>query len=123
MDNFDRPRLTVDLDPAQKRKLKDLFPWGTQRSIIIEVLDLTIDFFERYGRGVAFDAIITGRAKIVIIDKPQMQPAMPQDVIAALNVRKTQLDSYCSVCGLKQYDTPSGVTCPNGHGGANGYDK
>jgi len=24
----------------------------------------------------------------------------------------------CSVCGEEQYDTPSGVTCPNGHGGA-----
>ena len=120
MENLERPRLTVDLEPAQKRKLKDLFPWGTQRSIVIEVLDLTIAFFERYGRGVAFDAIITGRAKIVIIDKPEMQSAMPDDVLNALNVRKVELSTYCSVCGLKQYETPSGVTCPNGHGGADG---
>lgn len=26
--------------------------------------------------------------------------------------------TICSVCGLTQHDSPSGVTCPNGHGGA-----
>lgn len=25
---------------------------------------------------------------------------------------------YCSVCGQPQYETPSGITCSNGHGGA-----
>lgn len=25
---------------------------------------------------------------------------------------------YCEVCGEPQYDSPSGVTCDNGHGGA-----
>ena len=24
----------------------------------------------------------------------------------------------CAVCGERQYETPSGMTCPNGHGGA-----
>jgi hypothetical protein len=28
------------------------------------------------------------------------------------------LGSLCSMCGLPQVDTPSGVTCPQGHGGA-----
>lgn len=28
------------------------------------------------------------------------------------------LSELCSVCGEPQYGTPSGVTCPNGHGGA-----
>jgi hypothetical protein len=28
------------------------------------------------------------------------------------------LDSLCPVCGLKQFATPSGTTCSNGHGGA-----
>lgn len=25
---------------------------------------------------------------------------------------------YCYACGLPQYETPSGVVCENGHGGA-----
>jgi len=28
----------------------------------------------------------------------------------------------CSVCGEKQFDTQSGVCCPNGHGGAEGVE-
>lgn len=27
-------------------------------------------------------------------------------------------DTTCSVCGSRQFNTTSGVTCPNGHGGA-----
>ena len=26
--------------------------------------------------------------------------------------------TQCSVCGETQFDSPGGVTCPNGHGGA-----
>ena len=28
----------------------------------------------------------------------------------------------CPVCGEKQFTSPSGISCPNGHGGADGYD-
>ena len=31
----------------------------------------------------------------------------------------TLLDSRCSECNKKQFHTPSGVTCPNGHNGRN----
>ena len=34
--------------------------------------------------------------------------------VAALQATGT----YCSVCNLAQFDSPGGVTCPNGHGGA-----
>lgn len=34
--------------------------------------------------------------------------------VAALEATGT----YCSVCNLAQFDSPGGVTCPNGHGGA-----
>ena len=34
--------------------------------------------------------------------------------VAALQATGT----YCSVCNLAQFDSPSGITCPNGHGGA-----
>lgn len=27
-------------------------------------------------------------------------------------------ERHCAECGLLQFDTPHGVTCPNGHGGA-----
>lgn len=29
-------------------------------------------------------------------------------------------DTWCNVCGLLQFHTTSGVTCPSGHGGAEG---
>ena len=34
--------------------------------------------------------------------------------VAALQATGT----HCSICNLAQFDSPSGVTCPNGHGGA-----
>ena len=34
--------------------------------------------------------------------------------VAALQATGT----HCSVCNLAQFDSPGGVTCPNGHGGA-----
>ena len=33
------------------------------------------------------------------------------------------LETECSVCGGIQFDTPSGVSCANGHGGAPGRPK
>ena len=36
---------------------------------------------------------------------------------------KKPCDTYCSKCGEKQFNTPSGDTCPNGHGGAEGVYK
>jgi len=32
--------------------------------------------------------------------------------------KKCYTGEHCSVCGEPQFDTPSGVTCSNGHGGA-----
>lgn len=32
-----------------------------------------------------------------------------------------QRKEYCSLCHHIQIQTPSGATCPNGHGGAEGY--
>lgn len=29
--------------------------------------------------------------------------------------------SLCTICHAPQFNTPSGITCPNGHGGAEGY--
>ena len=121
MENYERPRLTVDLEPAQKQRLKELFPWGTQRSIIIEVLDMTIRFFERYGRGNAFDAIITGRAKIVI-EEVDEQVSISPDIVDNLRDLRRPMKSNCPICGLRQFDTPSGVSCPKGHGGAEDGD-
>ena len=34
--------------------------------------------------------------------------------VAALRATGT----HCSVCNLAQFDSPGGITCPNGHGGA-----
>jgi len=31
---------------------------------------------------------------------------------------KKKETAFCSVCGDRQFSTPSGITCPNGHGGA-----
>ena len=32
-----------------------------------------------------------------------------------------QLDTFCTACHERQFTTPSGATCPNGHGGDDGY--
>ena len=34
-----------------------------------------------------------------------------------------QTGLFCEVCGQPQIETPSGVTCPNGHGGAGGTTR
>lgn len=41
-----------------------------------------------------------------------------QKTLAAMSTSQARPGYACSVCGLGQYETPSGVTCPNGHGGA-----
>lgn len=35
-------------------------------------------------------------------------------------VGNTALDTLCSICNERQFETPSGDCCPNGHGGAAG---
>lgn len=35
---------------------------------------------------------------------------------------RVPLKTKCPICGEKQFSTPSGISCPNGHGGADGYD-
>lgn len=35
---------------------------------------------------------------------------------------RVSVGARCSVCGLGQFDTPSGPSCPNGHGGAPAAD-
>lgn len=62
----DRPRLSIDLEPGQKEKLKKLLPWGVQRRIISEVINLLIEFITTNGLGVGMDALLNGRAKIII---------------------------------------------------------
>ena len=33
-----------------------------------------------------------------------------------------QLDTFCTACHERQFMTPSGATCPNGHGGMEGAE-
>lgn len=40
------------------------------------------------------------------------EPGITRSIV--LNSEQT----YCSLCGKPQYETPSGITCSNGHGGA-----
>lgn len=44
--------------------------------------------------------------------------------LAKLLARDVDAD-YCVDCGGRQFDTPSGITCPHGHGAADsvGYDE
>ena len=46
--------------------------------------------------------------------KYQNQEDKPIPAIFEKNTEET----FCPVCGLAQFETPSGMTCPNGHGGA-----
>jgi hypothetical protein len=38
----------------------------------------------------------------------------------AIYLPKSKLGTVCSICGEPQFETPSGASCKNGHGGAEG---
>jgi len=44
--------------------------------------------------------------------------AMKEPGITRAIVLNSEIETYCSDCGAPQFDTPSGVSCKNGHGGA-----
>lgn len=46
-----------------------------------------------------------------------------ENCIKSTNIKPAYNGLYCSVCGEKQYDTPSGVCCANYHGGVEGINQ
>lgn len=64
MPQTERPRLTVDLEPAQKEALKTLIPWGMQRLVVSKVIGLTIDFLKTNGLGKAIDGLMNGEVTL-----------------------------------------------------------
>ena len=62
----DRPRLSIDLEPGQKEKLKKLLPWGIQKRIISSVINLLIEFITTNGLGRCMDALDNKDVKLVI---------------------------------------------------------
>ena len=61
-----RLRLSIDVDQVTKEKVTRLLPWGTQRLVLIEVIKLGLIFIESKGIGIAMDAFLNGKAKIVL---------------------------------------------------------
>lgn len=51
------------------------------------------------------------------------EKTMDKDVVDCIGNSDYYNGLKCSVCGEKQYDTPSGVCCINGHGGAEGVER
>lgn len=51
-----------------------------------------------------------------------LTPSAPSGGTPAPSVAVTPNGLYCEVCGSPQFNTPSGATCENGHGGVNGLD-
>lgn len=66
MSNCERPRLTVDLEPGQKEKLKKLLPWGIQKRVVSSVINLLIEFIATNGLGKCMDALDNKNVKLVI---------------------------------------------------------
>lgn len=64
--------------------------------------------------------------------REELAPAKPAPNSLSSLVRSLRLDAFadeaepnglaCGVCGEPQMETPSGATCPNGHGGAQGLE-
>ncbi len=46
------------------------------------------------------------------LNEPNDDPELPAPSLRAY------VGTNCSVCGASQFDSPSGITCSNGHGGA-----
>jgi len=50
-------------------------------------------------------------------DYSPLQPLVNTPTVVSTPSQKT----FCNLCGQLQFMTPAGITCPNGHGGADSY--
>jgi hypothetical protein len=73
------------------------------------------------------DDVVSTAEEVVVEDTSDVNPpkAASDDDGLGLDVDDFDLDAvpgtsalYCSICGEPQMDTPSGLVCENGHGGA-----
>lgn len=53
-------------------------------------------------------------------DKREKRGSFSKGIFMLVPVAPKRLDTKCSVCNEQQFETPSGATCSNGHGGAEG---
>lgn len=64
---------------------------------------------------------VTG-AVFMMQDGAVLIKAAPIDGSPVPSVPSGPVNLLCAVCNLPQVETPSGQTCPNGHGGADGVE-
>lgn len=53
----------------------------------------------------------------------EMHPDRMKEPGITHDVELPEPTTYCSDCSLRQISSPSGITCPNGHGGAEGMEQ
>lgn len=53
----------------------------------------------------------------------QIAPIQPEYNTPNIQENISSTNKICSICGQPQFDTPSGLTCSNGHGGADSSDE
>lgn len=70
MSNDKAPKLTIELEPEQKRKLEQYIPWGMQSALFRVIVDDLITMFERGNAEVLTSAIITRRINLNDIIQP-----------------------------------------------------
>jgi len=63
------------------------------------------------------------RAALLQVEDDDFEFAKPVKVQEEPYDKFCLLDTYCVECGEQQFNTPSGATCKNGHGGAEGVER
>jgi len=86
-------------------KDKDFLFWIHQRLLIVHHENPSMDYMHKL--------------RAIIEITPDTQETPNTICTMQFHVKDNITFSKCSICGEPQFHTPSGVTCLNGHGGAN----
>jgi hypothetical protein len=114
---------------------KIIFPLKPELTSIINTLEMFVqDFINistafpmRYLSSLSLNRLQEIQNSLIILPSQlvPLQPELYKDTpnpASSTEPETTQVLSYtntrCALCGEEQYETPSGITCKNGHGGA-----
>lgn len=105
------------LDPTAKLQQVLRLPGTTNRKVPVDpkTVEILVDDGDKYTLEQLSNVSIRGRGR------PAGRSAAESETVPRPGGEAPNLStggSFCSQCGEKQEDSPSGITCPNGHGGA-----
>jgi hypothetical protein len=69
-----RPRISIDLTPAQKRLLDKHIPWGSKKTVFNVVIDDLLNLCEQHGSGKVVGAFISRHIHLRDICKLDLPP-------------------------------------------------